>query len=280
MAFPAACRLADSTGTMETMLLHLHLVRHGQTFFNRYNRLQGWSNSPLTDAGLADADKAAAKLRDIEFAAAYCSDTTRAQVTAQRILDANEAAGHVRPSLVSDMHFREQFYGYFEGQDMSVAWTAAGGPHGAKNYNDIVRKYGLAATRDFLKEADPFHDAESDNEYWHRVEDGFALIADNPRLKDGDHVLQISHGNTLLSLMHRFAPEGYDLSERPANGSVTCLDFDTNEPMDRAVSVVSYNQCTYLPQSWLFTSLMRVLCSRATVELKRGTRWVLERSPV
>ena len=114
MAFPAACRLADSTGTMETMLLHLHLVRHGQTFFNRYNRLQGWSNSPLTDAGLADADKAAAKLRDIEFAAAYCSDTTRAQVTAQRILDANEAAGHVRPSLVSDMHFREQFYGYFE----------------------------------------------------------------------------------------------------------------------------------------------------------------------
>ena len=46
---------------METMLLHLHLVRHGQTFFNRYNRLQGWSNSPLTDAGLADADKAAAK---------------------------------------------------------------------------------------------------------------------------------------------------------------------------------------------------------------------------
>ena len=194
---------------METMLLHLHLVRHGQTFFNRYNRLQGWSNSPLTDAGLADADKAAAKLRDIEFAAAYCSDTTRAQVTAQRILDANEAAGHVRPSLVSDMHFREQFYGYFEGQDMSVAWTAAGGPHGAKNYNDIV---------------------------------GFALIADNPRLKDGDHVLQISHGNTLLSLMHRFAPEGYDLSERPANGSVTCLDFDTNEPMDRAVSVVSYNQ--------------------------------------
>ena len=46
-------------------------------------------------------------------------------------------------------------------------------------------------------------------------------------------MLQISHGNTLLSLMHRFAPEGYDLSERPANGSVTCLDFDTNEPWTR-----------------------------------------------
>lgn len=224
------------------MLLHLHLVRHGQTFFNRYNRLQGWSNSPLTQSGIADADKAATKLRDYDFASAYCSDTTRAQITAQRILDMNELAGHVRPALISDMHLREQFYGYFEGQDMSVAWTAAGGPHGAKNYNDIVAKFGLAATRDFLKEADPFHDAESDAEYWERVEGGFSLIAANPLLKDGDHVLQISHGNTLLSLMHRYAPEGYDLSERPANGSVTSLDFDTEQPIDQAVTVISYNQ--------------------------------------
>ncbi|SPU25825.1 phosphoglycerate mutase family protein [Bifidobacterium bifidum] len=78
------------------------------------------------------------------------------------------------------MHFREQCYGYFEGQDMSLAWTAAGGPHGAKDYNDIVAKFGLAASRDFLKEADPFHDAESDEEYWTRVEGAFQLIASNP----------------------------------------------------------------------------------------------------
>ena len=104
------------------------------------------------------------------------------------------------------------------------------------------RKFGLGATRDFLKEADPFHDAESDVEYWSRVEEGFALIASNPALRDSDDVLQISHGNTLLSLMHRFAPEGYDLSERPANGSVTTLDFDTSKPIAEAVTVVSYNQ--------------------------------------
>lgn len=227
---------------METMLLHLHLVRHGQTFFNRYNRLQGWSNSPLTDAGLADADKAAAKLRDIEFAAAYCSDTTRAQITIQRILDVNEEAGHARPAVTCDMHFREQFYGYYEGQDMNTAWWAAGAPHGAKTYTDIVCKFGLGATRNFLKEADPFHDAESDAEYWSRIEGGYALIAANPALHDGDHILQISHGNTLLSLMQRYAPEGRDLSERPANGSVTCMDFDTTRPLGEALSVISYNQ--------------------------------------
>lgn len=224
------------------MLLHLYLVRHGQTLFNRYNRLQGWSNSPLTEKGLKDADKAAKKLENITFAAAYCSDTTRAQITAQRILDANEAAGNVRPKLVSDMHFREQCYGYFEGQDMQMAWWAAGAPNGAKTYNEIVEKFGLAATRDMLKEADPFHDAESDIEYWTRVEDGFKLISSNSSLKDGDNVLQISHGNTLLSLMHRFAPAGYDLSERPANGSVTRLDFDTTKPIDNAITIRGYNE--------------------------------------
>lgn len=224
------------------MLLHLYLVRHGQTLFNRYNRLQGWSNSPLTAKGLADADRAAEKLATIPFAAAYCSDTTRAQMTAQRILERNEQQGNVRVNLVSDMHFREQCYGYFEGQDMAMAWWAAGAPHGAHTYGEIVEKFGLAATRDMLKEADPFHDAESDIEYWHRVEDGFALIASNPCLKDGDHVLQISHGNTLLSLMHRFAPQGYDLRERPANGSITRLDFDTCLPIDKAISIQGYNE--------------------------------------
>ncbi|RBP98651.1 histidine phosphatase family protein [Bifidobacterium aemilianum] len=233
------------------MLLHLHLVRHGQTYFNRYNRLQGWSNSPLTADGLADADRAADKLKDVRFAAAYCSDTSRAQVTARRILGRNRAARLYPPKLIADMHLREQFYGYFEGQDMGLAWWAAGGPHGAKSYQEIVDRFGLAASRDFLKEADPFHDAESDQEYWNRMEGGFALIAANPDLEDGDHVLQISHGNSLLSLMHRFAPAGYDLSERPANGGVTRLDFDTDclvtsdrpgEGLDQAIRVISYNQ--------------------------------------
>ncbi len=223
------------------MILHLFLVRHGQTEFNRYNRLQGWSNSPLTDKGMEDARRAGFKLAHVPFAAAYCSDTTRAQITAGTILDLNES-GAPRPTLISDMHFREQHYGYYEGQDMNMAWWAAGAPHGAKTYNEIVERYGLAATRDFLKEADPFHDAESDEEYWRRIAGGYELIASNAALTDGDNVLQISHGNTLLSLMHRFAPEGYDLSERPANGSVTRMDLDTTAPFDSAITVIAYNE--------------------------------------
>lgn len=35
--------------------LNIYLVRHGQTFYNRYNKLQGWSNSPLTTTGQEQA---------------------------------------------------------------------------------------------------------------------------------------------------------------------------------------------------------------------------------
>jgi probable phosphoglycerate mutase len=140
------------------------------------------------------------------------------------------------------MFFREQFYGYFEGQDMEMSWYAAGAPHGAKTYNEIVEKFGLAASKDFLKQADPFHDAESEEEYWERVFQGFDLIARDESLSDGDDVLLISHGNTLLSIMHRFAGAGYDLSERPANGSVSVLDFDTSKNFDECLTVRSYNQ--------------------------------------
>ncbi|MCI1983942.1 MAG: histidine phosphatase family protein [Bifidobacteriaceae bacterium] len=223
------------------MILHLHLVRHGQTYFNRYNRLQGWSNSPLTQPGIDDATKAGEKLKNVRFAGAFCSDTTRAEQTAQRILDVNAAEGSVT-SPRSAMYFREQFYGYFEGQDMAMAWYAAGAPHGAKTYNEIVAKFGLAATKDFLKEADPFHDAESEDEYWAREEKGFDLIANDKTLHDGDDVLVISHGNTLLSIMQRFAGPGYDLSERPGNGSVTVIDFDTEKDFAESLTVRSYNQ--------------------------------------
>ncbi len=64
----------------------LYVVRHGQTYFNIFNKLQGWSNSPLTQAGLDGARKTGKRLADIDFKASYCSDTSRAQKTISIIL--------------------------------------------------------------------------------------------------------------------------------------------------------------------------------------------------
>ncbi|PTM21199.1 histidine phosphatase family protein [Lactobacillus sp. PFC-70] len=213
----------------------LYVVRHGQTYFNIYNKLQGWSNSPLTEAGIADAQQAGDRLKTVPFAAAYCSDTTRAEQTARTILAANQSTP--TPKLTTSPFFREEFYGYYEGTDMAQAWYLAGAPHGVPTFKDIESKYSIGKAKDFLKEADPFRQAENNQEYWARVDQGFDLIRQNPGLKDGDQVLMISHGNTLLSLMERYGQGKYDLSVRPANGSLTKLLLTPDD-----IQVLSYNQ--------------------------------------
>ena len=212
-----------------------YLVRHGQTYFNRYNKLQGWSNSPLTQAGLDQATAAGERLADVRFAAAYCSDTTRAEVTARAILKANRAESAREPVVAP--YFREEFYGSYEGENMDWAWYQAGAPVGLPRFADIVRARSIGAAKDLLKAADPFHDAESNAEYWARVNQGFALIRSNRQLRDGDNVLVISHGNTLISVAERFGGGRYDLSERPGNGSVTRLRIT-----DDAIEVLAYGE--------------------------------------
>ncbi|GAA2985488.1 histidine phosphatase family protein [Lentilactobacillus parakefiri] len=214
---------------------NLYMVRHGQTYFNIYNKLQGWSNSPLTEKGIQNAVDTGEKLKNTKFAAAYCSDTTRAEQTAQTILDKNDASDIDAP--ITSMFFREEFYGYFEGNDMSQAWYLAGAPHGLPTFRDIVEKYSIGKAKDYLKEADPFHQAENNQEYWTRLDQGFDLIKQNPDIKDGDNVLLISHGNTLLSIVERYGKGQFDVTERPANGSLTKLTVDGDD-----IQVVSFNQ--------------------------------------
>ncbi|WP_220729972.1 histidine phosphatase family protein [Apilactobacillus zhangqiuensis] len=219
---------------MNVITFNLYVVRHGQTYFNIYNRLQGWSNSPLTDKGIAGAKKTADKLANTHFAAAYCSDTTRAMHTAKIILDGNKADSVKQPTISN--YLREEFYGYYEGNDMDQTWYVAGAPHGLPTFKDIVTKYSIGKAKDFLKEADPFHQAESNEEYWKRWDQGLDLIRNDKNIHDGDNVLLISHGNAVLSLVERFGEGKYDVTERPSNGSLTKLEVS-----DDQVKVTDYN---------------------------------------
>lgn len=216
------------------MTRNIYLVRHGQTYYNIYNKLQGWSNSPLTEKGKADARQAADRLKNIHFDAAFCSDLPRAMETCQVILD-NNVAGSVKSPTVSPF-FREEFYGVYEGTNMDQAWYLAGAPHGLKTFKEIVTKHSIGTAKDWLHDADPFHDAENNEQYWARVDQGIALIR-NADLPENANVLWVSHGNTCLSLVERYGKGKYDITERPANGSLSKLVMNGNE-----IQFAFYNQ--------------------------------------
>lgn len=221
---------------MMTTDVTLYLVRHGETLYNRYGKLQGWSNSPLTKAGMEQAAEAGTRLSGIRFAAAYCSDTGRAETTCRAILARNRAGSPAEPTQISPF-FRESCYGSFEGVHSDFAWFQAGAPHGLPGFSAIVSAHSIGYAKNLLKAADPFHDAEDDTEYWERVDQGFDLIRANDSLQPGDDVLVISHGNTLLSLMERYGGGRFDTTVRPRNGSITRLRLT-----DDAVEVLGYNE--------------------------------------
>ena len=47
-------------------MVYFYIVRHGQTLLNSLDRAQGWSDSPLTEAGKQMAADIGKKLKRIE----------------------------------------------------------------------------------------------------------------------------------------------------------------------------------------------------------------------
>ena len=65
-----------------------YVVRHGQTLFNVMGKVQGWCDTPLTEDGVRGAEK----LAEVDFVAAYASDSGRAEQTLDVLLSARAAA--------------------------------------------------------------------------------------------------------------------------------------------------------------------------------------------
>ncbi len=94
----------------------IYLVRHGETEWNRVRRYQGWGDSPLTAAGVAQAEAIGRLLRTLLEAAAaeiVASPIGRARRTAEII---GAALGRTAP-LRFDDRLREISIGTWDGLD-------------------------------------------------------------------------------------------------------------------------------------------------------------------
>jgi probable phosphoglycerate mutase len=90
-------------------MTHLILIRHGETLWNQQRRMQGHSDSPLTETGVRQSRQLAQRLKAVAFGALYSSDSGRAHQTARSIA---EATGH---DIVVEPRLRERHFGVFEG---------------------------------------------------------------------------------------------------------------------------------------------------------------------
>lgn len=188
---------------MQSTNINLILVRHGETMFNKQNRLQGLSNSSLTTAGVAAAEKVGTGLRDIPIFKTYCSDSVRTVQTANEIL---KAAHKTNIPLIREAFLREYYFGDFEGVKYNKA------------FRQLVQRYGLKTSRRVLKDdhfleltlngfsnLDRTGQAEDYQAIVQRLEKGLTKILAIPE-NQNQNLLIVSHGVLLGTLITMIDP--------------------------------------------------------------------------
>ncbi len=90
-------------GAYMSKLTRIHFIRHGETDWNAEGRVQGQSESVLTEQGVTQARRLAGALRSFNFGAIYCSSSVRAQQTAA-IVFAHRSAEIIHRDELREIH--------------------------------------------------------------------------------------------------------------------------------------------------------------------------------
>lgn len=206
---------------MESKGMTFYLVRHGETYFNYYGRMQGWSNMPLTEKGKEDVRRSGRGLADITFDAVYTSDLTRTIETANLIMAENKVSGDL--ALQSMPQFREVFFGSMEGMPGSEAYQKVAEHMGYKNTKELFRHTITPERMNGFHEADPYHHAENFMTFWSRIEAGLLELVDRHR-DTGDTILLVAHGGTIRYMLQSLVAE-LENPENLLNASVSVAHY-------------------------------------------------------
>ncbi|WP_391559668.1 histidine phosphatase family protein [Robertmurraya sp.] len=221
-----------------------YIMRHGKTMLNTTDRVQGWSDAVLTPEGEKTVGYAAKGLQDIEFSAAYSSDSGRSVQSANIILDENKKSDL---SLQTDKRLREFNFGSYEGDLNHTMWTDIADSQG-KTLDQWMAE-GISP-KDFANSvAELDKDRVKEGENWpaedydtikKRLKESIDEIAKKESKKGNINVLIVSHGLSIGALVDTLA-EGYEL---PAGGlknaSVTTIKYKNGEYSIEKVGDLSY----------------------------------------
>lgn len=205
----------------------IYFVRHGMTYLNLYERMQGWSNAPLTDEGAIDVRRSGKGLKDIKFDAVYTSDLSRTIDTAELILKENEATDPaVKINLMPE--FREVFFGSFEGEYIDVFYKRVAKYLGYQTIDEMFENSSQYEQMAAVKALDPRGHAENFMEFWLRAQKGLVKLIENHR-DSGEKILVVAHGMTIRILLENLIP-----------------DLNTNGVMlNTSVSIARYREGMY-----------------------------------
>ena len=209
----------------------MYFVRHGKTGFNTTGRVQGWSDTPLTESGVQGAIEAGIGLKDIEFATAYSSDLGRAVSTAEYILGENSKSD---VKLVQLSGIREKNYGGYEGLTNQEMWQPVYDVYGLEfkpdwsTYPQLLEHLSEEEVVMAVVNNDPLKMAETHAEVVARTEKAIEQIIADTQAVGGGNALVVSHGGEISTILDLYARDAFG-GQNISNCSVSTLIYEDGE---------------------------------------------------
>ena len=216
----------------------LYIARHGKTMFNTIGRAQGWSDSPLTEAGERGIHELGIGLREagIQFQQAVSSDSGRTIQTMGIVLEELGLTGKI--SYRYDKRIREWCFGSFDGAYDGELFL---GVLPRVFRVDDFHHLSLMELAEGIVEVDTAGWAESWETLRDRILDGFTAIAKDVESKGGGNAIVVSHGMTISTLIYLIDPKAFKELVLD-NGSVTVIEYEDGQFKLEAVGDLSYRQ--------------------------------------
>lgn len=213
---------------INTRMLKLYLIRHGETQWNAEGRIQGHTDIELNERGWEQARRLAARMAgEGAFDAIYASPLRRALDTAALLGDA------LRLSVISDARLIERSLGQLEGLTM----------------NDIKEKFAEVHRAWHAGGVRPRIPDEEARELF--VERTRGFIQDMRARHHDGRVLAITHGGTinmLLLMGLKLDPE-HPLPFHIDNASLNLLQWDTRDARLRLLNDTCHLSALSIPHS-------------------------------
>ncbi len=200
--------------------MNIYITRHGETEWNKRKLVQGWKDSPLTEAGLLGAKQLRERMKEVKLDCVVSSPLFRAYETATIIV------GDRAVPIVQNETLKEINCGDFEGYSFIEIW---------QKYPEMKKAHEL----------DPLNfkypNGESLVEFNHRVVEGFKKLIEKHH---GQDILIVAHGGTIKGLTSYMIEKAdpYDwFKEVVDNCSLTTIQFKKSQ-----FSLVEYNDTSHL----------------------------------
>lgn len=221
------CTSSSKVESSKDVEITIYLVRHGKTWFNQLDLVQGFSDSPLIEKGINQAKLVGKNMADIEFVAAYSSSLGRQRETLNYIIEGNiNGVDHIRELD----GFKEWNYGGFEGLPGETMWTKVLEKHGYTfdsnytNYYVMHDEIGDRGISDTIASLDETGMAETYDEIVARAQSSFNTIIEEVSELGGGNVLAVSSGGQIPTILEILVPGQYK-GEDIGNCTVTILKY-------------------------------------------------------